>query len=174
MTLSVSQHAGHELARFLAEQFRTAKWRLMRAETMHDRLFADVDQVGLANSDPPRLHPLARPVRCGLQRLRDQADLRCVPSCADFRCARLLVALYPCGWNHRFPHVQPRVVRTRRLAAHRRKVPRSYLELVSEAETGDPLPMPPARERKAMVRRVRGSMYTVGAEDLWQRNASIR
>jgi hypothetical protein len=40
------QHARHELARFLAEQFRTAKWRVVRAETMHDRLFAGVDQVG--------------------------------------------------------------------------------------------------------------------------------
>jgi hypothetical protein len=66
-----------------------------------------------------------------------------------------LAALYPRGWNDRFSHVRRRAVCIWCLAADRRKVLRPNLELVSETETGDPLPMPPAHEWKAMARRVR-------------------
>jgi hypothetical protein len=39
------QHARHELARFLAEQFRISKWTVARPETMHDRLWEGVERI---------------------------------------------------------------------------------------------------------------------------------
>lgn len=109
----------------------------------------------MASADPPLVHPLRDLLDAAVRGYTIRLTCHGCQHARVFDAHALWWYFNRRGWNDRFSHVRRRAVCTRCLAAQRGKVRQPKLELVREDVTGEPLPMPPLREWKAMLRRVR-------------------
>ena len=109
----------------------------------------------MAGADVPQVHPLRDLFDAAVRGYAVKLTCYACKHVRIFDPHALWWLFHRRGWNDRFPHVRRRAVCTRCLAAQARKIRQPKLELVHEKETGEPLPMPPIHEWKAMMRRVR-------------------